>query len=108
MNEQSEMQCPSGSIQEPDRVAAIQGEIKALEQRVIALERAADVRGQTEGFFGPVYQRLSAAWNALLGRKESRADVAAVSVDKNSARGIPLNGILLAALLTILLVVILD
>lgn len=108
MSERGEAQRPSEYGQELDRLGAIQIEMKALEQRVAALERAADASGQTERFLGSVSQRLSAAWSALLGKKEPKTDIAEVSMGKESVSGVPLNVIFLGLLATFLLVVIFD
>ena len=108
MSERGEAQRPSDYGQELDRLGEIQIEMKALEQRVAALERAADASGQTERFLGSVSQRLSAAWSALLGKKEPKTDIAEVSMGKESVSGVPLNVIFLGLLATFLLVVIFD
>lgn len=108
MNEQGDAERPSEYGRESDRLGAIQIEMKALEQRVAALERAADASGQTERFLGSVSQRLSAAWSALLGKKEPKTDIAEVSMGKEAVSGVPLNVIFLGLLAAILLLVIFD
>lgn len=108
MNEQNEARQSSETAYGADSIGAVHNELKALEQRVVALERAAAASGQTERFLGSLRQRLSAAWSALLGKKEPKTDVAAVGIGKESVSGVPLNVIFLGLLATILLVVIFD
>lgn len=108
MDERSKAQFPSESSQETDRLGLIQTEMKALEHRIVALERAVAAGGQAERFLGSASQRLSAAWSALLGEKKPETDIAEVSTGKDSVRGIPVSVILFGLLVTILLLVIFD
>lgn len=108
MNEEGKAQIASECGQESNSLEAIQVEMRALEQRVVALERAADASKQAERFLGSLSQRLSAAWSAFLGKVEPKTDIAAASIGNESVSGVPLNVIFLGLLATILLVVIFD